>query len=395
MATLFVYDGGIINNNGLYYTDIFGDELIKRYSFFNMNVEYLMREIPYTEGDENRYSKIEYKNFKFTKLPNICSIKGLVFNYNRTRKIIKNRIKDNNIIIIRLPSFAGMIAVNECKRLKKPYIVELVACPWDSFWNHSIKGKVIAPYLYLMTKIKVWHSPYVIYVTNEFLQRRYPTIGKSISCSNVILNDFDDVVYKNRINKINNLEYQKKIIIGTTAAVNVRYKGQRYVIEALGELKKEGICDIEYQLVGAGNQSFLKSIAAKYNVSNQIVFLGPMPHENVYRWLDTIDIYVQPSRQEGLPRGLIEAMSRGLPAFGARTGGIPELLQDMFIFSNNKKNVLEICNIIKSFDKNCMLNQAEKNYIESKKYSTSEIEFKRKDFYRRFLKLNQLNQNLN
>ena len=44
--------------------------------------------------------------------------------------------------------------------------------------------------------------------------------------------------------------------------------------------------------------------------------------------LDTCDIYVQPSLQEGLPRALIEAMSRGCPCIGARTAGIPELLPE-------------------------------------------------------------------
>jgi len=42
--------------------------------------------------------------------------------------------------------------------------------------------------------------------------------------------------------------------------------------------------------------------------------------------LDDVDIYIQPSRQEGLPRALIEAMSRGCPAVGSTAGGIPELL---------------------------------------------------------------------
>jgi glycosyltransferase involved in cell wall biosynthesis len=43
-------------------------------------------------------------------------------------------------------------------------------------------------------------------------------------------------------------------------------------------------------------------------------------------WLDRIDIYLQPSRQEGLPRALIEAMARACPALGSTAGGIPELL---------------------------------------------------------------------
>ena len=43
-------------------------------------------------------------------------------------------------------------------------------------------------------------------------------------------------------------------------------------------------------------------------------------------WLDGIDLYLQPSYIEGLPRALVEAMNRGCPALASNVGGIPELL---------------------------------------------------------------------
>jgi len=39
-------------------------------------------------------------------------------------------------------------------------------------------------------------------------------------------------------------------------------------------------------------------------------------------------LFVMPSRTEGLPRAMIEAMTRALPCIGTRVGGIPELLAD-------------------------------------------------------------------
>src|SRR5690625_3888191 len=120
----------------------------------------------------------------------------------------------------------------------------------------------------------------------------------------------------------------------------------------------------------------------------QVKFLGPMLHKDVFDWLETIDIYVQPSRQEGLPRALIEAMSRAIPAFGANTAGIPELLEDDFIFSNTRNNINEICSILLSYNKRMMLYQAKRNYKESKRYDKSIIESTRNSFFNEFVSQN-------
>ncbi|MFA5603080.1 MAG: glycosyltransferase, partial [Bacilli bacterium] len=127
-----------------------------------------------------------------------------------------------------------------------------------------------------------------------------------------------------------------------------------------------------------------RSVANKHGVADQIKFLGAMPHNKVFDWLETIDIYTQPSRQEGLPRALIEAMSRGLPAFGARTAGIPELLEDRFIFSNTRKNIDEIFEILKSFNKDTMIEQAKRNFKESKEYDKNVVEERRRKFFEEF-----------
>ena len=66
---------------------------------------------------------------------------------------------------------------------------------------------------------------------------------------------------------------------------------------------------------------------------------------------------------------------------------MPELLEPKFIFSNTSKNIEEIIEILKSFDQEVMLEQAKRNYEESKKYEKKEIE----ELRRRFLWSLQMN----
>lgn len=383
MKLVFAHDHVFLKYNNKHYSSGgLSKEMLERYTKVFDEVVVISRQKKIQNYD-HKLTLATTDRVKFIEIPDFKSIKS----YNeivKAKKIIENQLKTNDYLISRLPSSIGSLAVSAAKKYKKPYLIELVACPWDSLWNHSIKGKIVAPFVYLSTKKKVKEAPHTLYVTNEFLQRRYPTKGKSINCSNVVLKKYDDEVLDRKVNKIKNLEVNSKVIIGTTAALNVKYKGQRYIIEALGRLKEEGYTNYEYQLVGTGDQSYLKSIAKKYNVSDQVKFVGSLPHQEVFNWLETIDIYAQPSRQEGLPRALIEAMSRGLPAIGAKTAGIPELLEPEFIFSNTRNNIKEICNLLKKIDSDVMMTQSQRNFTEAKKYQHHILEEKRTDFFKEF-----------
>lgn len=385
MNLLFCHDGPTeVDRFGNAYPQTFTDEVLSRYYTIADKITMLIR-TKVIDPKETKNTMANMENLRVVKSPNLASVKGKLLGTIEAKKILESEMKKSDYVIARLPSNIGNLAVDMARKLNKPYLVELVACPWDAYWNHSYKGKLVAPLMYMETKKRVKNADYVVYVTNRFLQNRYPTTGKNVNCSNVALKDSDDSILKRRMDKINNLTLSSKITIGTTAAVNVRYKGQQYIIQALGKLKEQGFTNFEYQLVGAGDQTYLKSIAEKYNVKEQIQFLGPLPHKEVFEWLETIDIYSQPSRQEGLPRALIEAMSRGLPAFGANTAGIPELLDNKYIFSNTRNCIDEICELLVNFFGEEMKQQAKRNYFEAQHYNKEVIDFRRLEFFKDFV----------
>lgn len=71
---------------------------------------------------------------------------------------------------------------------------------------------------------------------------------------------------------------------------------------------------------GAKENSFLKELAYKCGVSKRVIFCGGLASNQMPEYYDSLDIYLQPSKQEGLTRAVIEAMSQGCPIIDISIG---------------------------------------------------------------------------
>ena len=86
-----------------------------------------------------------------------------------------------------------------------------------------------------------------------------------------------------------------------------------------------------FQLDVLGGGRFLRDYerdAKRRGLNDLVTFHGAIPRSRVLELFKQCDLFVMPSRTEGLPRAMIEAMAQGLPCIGTRVGGIPELLDD-------------------------------------------------------------------
>ncbi len=112
-----------------------------------------------------------------------------------------------------------------------------------------------------------------------------------------------------------------------TPSLRYLYKGPDSLLDA-AEICAAGDVDFRLRFVGGGRYlETLRQDAARRGLGERVFFLGQLPAgETVRAVLDEADLFVLPSRSEGLPRAMIEAMARGLPCIGTRVGGVPELL---------------------------------------------------------------------
>ena len=388
MEMVFVYEDKIARDAvGNYYVgSAFSQKVFDRYLQHFDHITLLMRSADVVPDDTetlSRLNRIDTSKIDVVYLPTLTADVKKFFDPRlraEFKRIVESNIRPDRAVILRAPSSSGTIAADYCLRHGIPYLAEAVGCPWDSLWNHSLKGKILAPHEYTAFRRTMRNASYAVYVTSEFLQRRYPTKGKMVAISDVELQQMDDSVIKKRLEKIQ--DHKGKIKLGTAAAVNAAYKGQQFVMEALAKLKMQGNTNFEYHLAGGGDPAALMSLSEKLGVRDQVVFEGSLQHDAIFAWFDDMDLYIQPSLQEGLPRAVVEAMSRGLPAFGARTGGIPELLGADCIFP--RKGVDAIVDLLSQLSKEQMALMAENNFEHAKQFQKEILEKKRYEFYSAF-----------
>lgn len=85
--------------------------------------------------------------------------------------------------------------------------------------------------------------------------------------------------------------------------------------------------DAKLQLIGDGElRKDMVQLAQELGVENFVEFAGLQ--SNVYPWLHDADIFILPSKFEGMPMTLIEAMGTGLPIIASAVGGVPDMLTD-------------------------------------------------------------------
>lgn len=316
------------------------------------------------------FSKIDSFCKKVLKAPQIFKVPFI-----SSGDAIRVAINSSDLIIIRLPSLLSVLIFKYVKKSHKDYMVEIMGCILDAFWNHGLLGKIVAPYSFIKMKMIVKHAKYATYVTDKFLQNRYPCCGKSISVSNVDIRNISGP-------KAYEKNYERNLF--TAAAVDVKYKGQRYVIKALKKLNKKGM-KYEYYLAGGGNLDYLNKIAKRHHIENQVHFVGSLTHDDILKYMKKVEFYIQPSLQEGLPRSVIEAMSCGCVCFGSNTAGIPELLEDEFVFKRRSTKAV-VRMLSKEFTIAELNGNSKRNSDFSKKFLSNLLDAKRFAFYEKIKK---------
>lgn len=230
--------------------------------------------------------------------------------------------------ILRLPGAISLGAGSIARLRRRPYAVEVVGDPVTLLASGAVGpvGKVLAPLSGALMRWVVRGASLGRYVTAQTLQRHYPlrTGAASHYYSSVALRSEDFLQAPRQFLA----PARHMIAVGTQDQM---YKGHDDLLRALALMPHDGGYTVS--LVGDGRcHGQLQDLARDLGISDRVRFVGRVNDRGrLWQELDAADLFVQPSRTEGLPRTLIEAMARGLPALGTDVGGIPELLPARYL----------------------------------------------------------------
>lgn len=209
----------------------------------------------------------------------------------RSVAVVAKELKKNNIDVIHIhtPALSFIPIILRKKFVKTVHIKDLALSFLDKKASHEI---VISRETY-DEAIRKFH-----YKENE-ITLIFNGVAESFA-KTISNND------KNNFKETKNIP-KDKIIIGIVGSVQYR-KGHDILLEAISQLRSDLKNKVHLIILGEGNETeeiWLKSLIRKFNLESTISKFGFQDPKSYY---DIMDIFVLPSRLEGFPLVVIEAM---------------------------------------------------------------------------------------
>jgi glycosyltransferase involved in cell wall biosynthesis len=396
MTLIFVSEVRMVRHleNGKFYSleSSFSYNLFQRYLTYFSDVVIFARVRDQKIGEvliEENW--VDQKSVLVYGLPYYVGFNQFVIKYFSYRKAIHQGLaihEKNAVLLCRLPGRAGVISASYFKSINRNYAVEVVGDPFEALSGGAIKHPLAFLIKYFsrnsLRKV-VRNASLALYVTTSTLQKRYPCLNESFGVSDVVLdqNSF-------RVKPKNFLADTAEIKLIAIGSLEQMYKAPDVAIDAVALLRSMGY-NVTLTWVGDGKHKLeMIAYAFKKKVDNAVSFIGKLPSgAPIHQYLDAADIFIMPSRTEGLPRAMVEAMARSLPCIGTRITGILELLTPEFIIDINNAEQLaaKVLTFIKNQD---LRNDAGiRNFKKAKEYDQARLSALRGDFFTRLVALSK------
>lgn len=328
--------------------------------------------------DEKAYLKISGPRLEVAELPWYQGMSEMCRLFPKLFRLYRHVADDCDCCILRIAQVESFLFYMFTKK-HLPFCVEVVNDP-ETF---GARFDVVRNFSVYMTKKMTRKANGASYVTERFLQSKYPckailgfNDGFASHYSSIELDE--DGIAKSPI-RYSGGEFR---IVHVSNAINTDDKGHTALIKAFAVINKD-ISETRLMIIGDGSKlSEYKKLASDLGVVDKVTFTGRVNDKNVlFDELRNSNLMIMPTKMEGLPRTIIEAMSVGLPCLSSPTAGVPELIEQKYLFPPEDFNAFaqKTIRLIKSPDE--LYEMSIRNIEESKKYCKVVLDARRTEFY--------------
>jgi glycosyltransferase involved in cell wall biosynthesis len=367
---------------------IYGYDFWKRYLDVFDSVAIVSRTKIVNFEDVDNCLRVDGPNVKIIELPYMRGMKQYIKHYFKFRRCAKDAVKYGGCGIIRLPSVSAFMVLKFYRDTKKPYALEVVADPYDAYASNKIAQFLFAKYL----KEATLHANGVSYVTKSYLQNKYPSYSQIYGETKEHFESYYSTINLTESYftspRIYNSKKKQFTLVHTANSINSDIKGHETLIKILKNLRIKNY-DVNVIFIGDGSRrGHYEQMSRELGIEEYVTFTGLLSSpQKVRDILIQADIFVFPTKAEGLPRALIEAMAVGLPCLSTPVNGIPELLNDKYLFDPLDVDGF-VNKIIELINSPQILNEMSKENIEkAREYTLDKLKIRRTEFYMKLRKL--------
>lgn len=270
------------------------------------------------------YRRVDGPGVRVMQVPFYQGPGGLLRRLGPVVRTLHRTLEPGEAVIVRLSGVLGHLAAGLRQAQGRAFAVEIINDPDLGLAQEGMQHpwrRLFRWLLTTLTRAQCRTATAVQYVTREALQRKYPPGPRTPSFG---VSDVQLPPAAFAAARTYSAPARRAVLVGS---LEQPHKAADVAIRALAQLRGEGL-DLRLTVVGEGGlRPGLAALARELGVADACDFAGQRstPAE-VRADLARADLFLIPSRTEGLPRALLEAMAQGLPAVGTAVGGIPELL---------------------------------------------------------------------
>jgi len=384
------------SSDGHFYVDGPGEYALWSQLLDSFDEVILLARVGASNGRSIEGNRVEGPSVSIRELPDYVGPSQYLLHLPALLPRVRQAVIECDAFILRVPGLVGRLAWQEIRRVKKQYAVEVLGDPWDAFGPGTMPGPFRPGYRQIASrnmKTICQGAVAALYWNGSVLPRRYPPGKNSSSSVSPLLNNISngcasDQLAAKRSRRVDEWcpsvdgPRAKTLCVGFVGSLAQLYKGPDTLLRAASICLREGL-DLKVLFVGEGRyRRTMELLARQLSISDNVDFLGQLKFgKEIFDFLDSIDLFVMPSRAEGFPRALHEAMARGCPCIGSDVGGVPELLaaEDLVPPNDYKALAQKIMEV--TADPQRMKTMSARNLARAKQFDPEALREVRRAFY--------------